>query len=211
MGKAVTVLIIFAVIAMLGYAFWQPSGPNADEQEAYYEVIREHRAEKDAFFRESKESPLSPEQRQRFSGLNYFPPSWTFRFTAQLDRFDEDEREPVTLATSDGKEKRYRPIGKAYFRSGSKRLKLIVYQEMLNAEAFFVPFRDLTTGESTYPAGRYLEPKVRGNVIELDFNYAYNPYCAYNEKYSCPLPPEENQLEIAVEAGEKNYKAQPVP
>ncbi|MGF1532624.1 MAG: DUF1684 domain-containing protein [Bernardetiaceae bacterium] len=197
-------LYVFAavlLIGIIGYTFWQPAGPNADQQQAYYDVIRKQRQQKDQMFKSGKDSPLTDEQKETFTALDYYPPAWTFRFTAQLDYFSAD-KPTIQLPTNTGETQTVRPIGFAFFRSGEKRIKLTVYQS-LDEDTYFLPFRDLTTGKTTYPAGRYLEPKVRGKVIEIDFNYAYNPYCAYNENYVCPLPPEENTLPIAVEAGEK--------
>jgi uncharacterized protein (DUF1684 family) len=85
--------------------------------------------------------------------------------------------------------------------------KLTAYQpNPKDSKTFFVPFRDLTSGQTTYGGGRYIDTRLAGTKVPLDFNRAYNPYCVFNYDYACPIPPEENRLPVAVEAGEKDFR-----
>ncbi len=143
-----------------------------------------------------------------YTGLKYFEPDMRFRITAQLTEIKN--RNPVVLQTSDGKKQSYVEYAYAEFDFGGFHNKLIILESMdigpLKGK-LFLAFGDETSANETYGAGRYLDVvKMPGAAtILLDFNKAYNPFCAYSEKFSCPLPPRENLLEIAVRAGEKTY------
>lgn len=158
------------------------------------------RRDKDEFFR-SAESPLTAEQRTGFPGLQYFPENPALRFELDLD--ENVEHDQVTMQTSTGSLRQYTRAGKVHFAVDGKPVELTVFQDM---HGYFLPFKDATGKAETYPAGRYLEPEQleNGKVI-IDFNLAYNPYCAYNQRFSCPLPPRENWLEVRIEAGEKRF------
>ena len=99
----------------------------------------------------------------------------------------------------------YYRIGYLEFQVKDQTTSIHVYQQADNPDYNFVPFRDSTSGNITYGAGRYMDIEKDGDLFVLDFNKAYSPYCAYNENYSCPLPPFENHLKIPVEAGEKDF------
>ena len=110
------------------------------------------------------------------------------------------------MQTSTGDVQEYRQIGQIRFNVGGEEAVLQVYEADMGGY-LFMPFVDATAPEETYGAGRYLEPEVTTpNRVRVDFNLAYNPYCAYNENWSCPLPPRENRLKVRIEAGEKNYQ-----
>lgn len=157
------------------------------------------RQEKDAFFRES-DSPLTGEQRKNFSGLQYFSEKNELRFTLFLDT--DVAKELVTVQTSTGSARQYQRAGKIRFVIAGTSVELTVFQD---ANGYFLPFRDGTCEKESYGAGRYVEPDREGNDIVVDFNLAYNPYCAYNEKYSCPIPPKENWTPARIEAGEQRF------
>jgi hypothetical protein len=110
------------------------------------------------------------------------------------------------MTTSTGSVKEYYKYGQFSFEVNGQPVTLQVYQD-LDRNYFFLPFVDATAPDETYGAGRYLdlEPE-QGNTFTIDFNYAYNPYCAYNDRWNCPIPPKENRLAIRIEAGEKNFK-----
>lgn len=108
----------------------------------------------------------------------------------------------ITLDTSTGETRVFRRAGFLNFPVDGKPAKLTLF---VDSNGYFLPFRDATSGTETYGAGRYLEPEESGGKIRVDFNYAYNPYCAYSEHFSCPLPPRENWLTVAIRAGEKVY------
>ena len=165
------------------------------------------RADKDSFLRNDNDSPIPPIDRPNFHGLSYFPPDKAYRVASKLERFDVAK--PIMIATSRGTRQAYVKYGALIFKIGESILKLIVYKSAEDpyARSLFVPFSDGTSGRETYAAGRYLDLEEQGgDDYELDFNLAYNPYCAYSEEYVCPIPPAENKLSVKILAGEKNYK-----
>ena len=169
--------------------------------------IESFRKEKDSYFGSDADSPILEEEREHFKGLKYFPPSPDYRVNARLSRFDKPE--VVTMMTSKGTIRPYLKYGILHFELQGKGLQLHTYKAADNPldRSLFVPFTDETSGRESYGAGRYLEiEEAKGDEYVLDFNLAYNPYCAYNENYVCPFPTRENRLPVAVRAGEKNYK-----
>jgi len=109
------------------------------------------------------------------------------------------------MATSTGKVRTYVRAGKLSFEIHKKQ-SLTLFRSTSDSNHYFLPFRDATSGVTTYGGGRYLDMAVEaGGWVVLDFNYAYNPFCAYNDDYDCPIPPAENSLSIPIEAGEKAY------
>jgi len=160
------------------------------------------RARKDEFFETHPQSPLTQEQRENFAGLQYFPPDPALYFEVEIDQFSEQKE--LTMQTTTGDLRQYTRFGKVHFTVAGEAAELTVFA---SDHGFFIPFVDSQAGKETYGAGRYLDPEVKpdGRLV-LDFNLAYNPYCAYNDLYSCPLPPAENRLSVAVKAGEKNFK-----
>ena len=160
----------------------------------------EHRREKDEFFRASGDSPLRRGSHTGFDGLVYFDPRADLVFTVPLSPGDMSE---VRVATSDEREKVYRRAGTVAFAVEGTPVELTVYDTV---HGHFIPFRDQTSGATTYGAGRYLDIDLNDDgTITVDFNYAYNPSCVYGEGYSCPIPPLENWLPVPIEAGERMY------
>ncbi|HZD18276.1 MAG TPA: DUF1684 domain-containing protein [Actinomycetota bacterium] len=168
--------------------------------------LEEFRREKDAFFRDHPRSPLTPEQRERFDGLVYFPEEPALVVEARLETDDVDRDERISMPTTTGEEQVYRRAGMVRFEVDGEPAALTLYSSA-GMHELFLPFRDATSGTESYGAGRYLEvepPAVDGRVI-VDFNYAYNPYCAYNPNWSCPIPPGENWLSVPIRAGERSF------
>ena len=175
--------------------------------------LDQFRAQKDDFFQHDGQSPLTPDQRTAFAGLKYYPENPALRLVIPIE--PHADQETITMITSTGSAREYMKYGQFTFEVNGEVATLQVYQDP-TGEYFFLPFVDATAPEETYGAGRYLdiEPNADG-TFTIDFNYAYNPYCAYNEPYevnpnaiqrwSCPLPPRENHLKVRIEAGEKNY------
>ena len=174
----------------------------------YAEQVRQNRAEKDEFFAEHPQSPIPPEERDEFDGLAYFDPDPTYRVEATVARHDEPD--PVEMETTDGRTVRYLHVVTFAFDIEGESHELQGYRQASDDPgSLFVPFRDKTTGQQTYKQGRYLDLEVEaelddGDTVPLDFNLAYAPFCAYSDTFSCPLPPEANWLETAVEAGERS-------
>jgi hypothetical protein len=177
------------------------------DPESWAAELREKRAEKDRFFAEHPQSPLPPASRDDFEGLGYFDPDPGYRVAATVTVHDDPE--PVELETANGPPTRYLRVASFAFELRGEDLTLHGYRRADDDEgALFVPFRDKTTGQQTYRGGRYMElqPSERledGEEVVVDFNLAYTPFCAYSDAFACPLPPEENWLEVAVPAGER--------
>ncbi|MBC8504288.1 MAG: DUF1684 domain-containing protein [Anaerolineales bacterium] len=160
------------------------------------------RAEKDEFFAHHPQSPLDHEQKEIFDGLSYFPQNAALRFELDIDEFDQ--KEAIEIQTSTGDVQHYTRYGKIHFDVEGESTSLTVFE---SGHGFFVPFVDSQAGKETYGAGRYLDPHVLPNgKLLVDFNQAYNPYCSYNDRWSCPLTPWENRLKVPIRAGEKSFK-----
>jgi uncharacterized protein len=203
--KTQHILFLIILIVIVLSVFYTLEG--SKDQTAYAEEINKEREEKDRFMRTSSESPFA-DNKDEFKGLNYYPPAIKYKVTATLTPVQN--KKVVVLATNDGKEQRYLEYAYAEFDLDNFRNKLLIL-ELMDMGPFkgklFLAFGDRTSAEETYGAGRYLDvAKTTGsNTLTLDFNKAYNPYCAYNDKFSCPLPPLENLLNVPIHAGEKAY------
>lgn len=168
--------------------------------------LEEFRREKDAFFRDDPRSPLAPEQRETFSGLAYFPEDPSLAIEARLETENVDLAETITMQTTTGGEQRYRRAGVIRFEIVGTPARLTLFTSP-DTDEWFLPFRDATSGKETYGAGRYLEVDPAGpdGRVLVDLNLAYNPYCAYNPEWSCPIPPGENWLAVPIRAGERSF------
>lgn len=201
--KNILFILLLITLVVIGFYSLQPSGTD----EAYRGQIEKERKDKDDFMRNNSESPFA-DSIELFNGLRYFEADEKYRLSANLVPIEN--KKSVTLATSDGLEKRYLEYAYAEFSVEGKDCKLLIL-EIMDMGPFrgtlFLAFADATSASETYGAGRYLDiKKVPGSTsITLDFNKAYNPYCAYTDKFSCPFPPRENILEVAIKAGERNY------
>ena len=163
--------------------------------------LTEFRKGKDDFFAGHPQSPLTAEQKRLFKGLIYFDEDEGLRMEVKAERFEDQQ--PVLMQTSTGSAQQYVRYGRFPFQVDGEEAELTIYQADYG---FFLPFVDSLAGMETYPAGRYLEPEpLPGDRFFVDFNLAYNPYCAYNEMWSCPITPAENRLKVPVRAGEKLF------
>jgi uncharacterized protein len=159
------------------------------------------RAEKDAFFKHHPQSPLTREQQQTFTGLHYFPENPALRLEVDVEKFNPPDT--IRMATSTGEAQTYQRYGRFKFTVDGQPAELTLYSA---SHGFFLPFVDVLANTETYGAGRYLEPELLPNgKLSVDFNVAYNPYCAYNPNWSCPLTPFENRLKVPIRAGEKLF------
>ena len=168
--------------------------------ETYRQLLTEKRAEKDQFMRTNGESPIR--DKSSFNGLSYFAPDPAYRVVARLEPF-ADKTQKLVVHMSDGSEEVYEKFAHAVFSLNGEAHRLLIVKL---ANTYSILFRDETSGKETYGGGRYIEldPKqVSDSQAIIDFNTAYNPYCAYTPTFACPLPPAENKLPIAVKAGEK--------
>jgi uncharacterized protein (DUF1684 family) len=173
---------------------------------AGYEArLIEFRADRDTYFATDPASPLLPDERESFAGLEYFEPDLSLYFVGDLQFYAEPEK--LQLVTTSGQVREAERVGFVAFRIHGEPKRLQVYHLADGSGGLFLPFQDATTGQETYPAGRYLDliPSAQSGPYELDFNLAYNPSCAYGgaERFACPVAPAENRLDVRVAAGER--------
>jgi uncharacterized protein len=163
--------------------------------------LQDFRKMKDDFFAHDSQSPLTAGQKKAFKGLEYFPPNPALILEVTVEEFPEKQR--IEMQTTTGDIQGYERSGKFSFMVDGQPAQLTIYH---SEDGYFLPFVDSLASKETYPAGRYLEPEALGkNLFRVDFNLAYNPYCAYNENWSCPLTPFENRLKVPIRAGEKLF------
>jgi len=171
--------------------------------------VTEWRKKGDAFFKSHVRSPLAPREKKSFKGLKYYPFDPTYVFVGQIERFVLHINNPeyyATFLTNKGTNKRYIRYGKFHFKLDGKEYTVEIYKSILS-DALFIPFKDKTNGKESYGGGRYIDAEILpGYKMVLDFNMAYHPSCAYNEKFICILPPKENTLNVEIPAGERNLK-----
>ena len=172
--------------------------------------IRDFQASLNASFRNPEVSPLPDRYRKDFEGLEFFPPDTAYRVRARLQL--TPEALPFDMPTSTAEMTQERLFGILTFELQGQPYRLEVYQnpDLMLQEGFedylFLPFTDRTNGEETYEGGRYIDLRIpEGDVLLLDFNKAYNPYCAYNPSYSCPIVPEVNHIPARIRAGVKRF------
>lgn len=165
---------------------------------------------KNEFMARHPESPFIT-GRVPFHDLVYFPPDPTFRVTARLERLTDPAE--AYLRTNRDNQAVMRYLGDLVFRLGSRALRLRLYHAGEGVgRSVFVPFRDRTTGRESYGSGRYLTLELtEDDRYELDFNRAFNPYCAYTDDYECSFPPADNDLPVAVRAGERAWETENLP
>ena len=171
---------------------------------------RTFRSARDTLFRTHPQTPLTPDQRARFVGLSYYPYDPAWRLTGRLNR----EIDPATFTLDFPTDGRflYTRIAQVSFSAGGQPACLSLFWIEGYGGGLFLPFTDATSGQETYGGGRYLFDTIKGadlgmteTDVVLDLNYAYNPSCAYDARWVCPLSPPENSLMFPVRAGEKLY------
>lgn len=175
------------------------------------ETIREDRTDKDEGFAQGADSPLLPEDRAGFQGLDYWEPNPDLYFVGPIRFYEQPET--FRIPATSGGDRPCARVGFVEFSYGGSTHKLQIYQLMDqrpgDGSSLFLPFKDATTGEDTYPAGRYLDiAGTESGPFVLDFNRAKNPFCAYGDpsRFACPVAPAENTLSFRLEAGERGFK-----
>jgi len=173
----------------------------------YAARLRKFRREKSDGFRRVQGSPLSESQRNTFDSLRYYAPNKDYRFDAQLETLTQ--RDTVEMPLTDGKAEKYLRWGRASFILNKQEYKLTLFLKADGKDStLFIPFTDRTNGFATYGGGRYLDvvkPATGDTEVVLDFNEAYNPFCAYNDGFACPVPPQDNRLAVEIKAGEQAF------
>lgn len=174
------------------------------------ETAAEFQANLNREFATREESPLTDEDFKVFKALEFYPIDEKFMVEAKFVRTPKEK--VFKMKTSTTRLPEYKKYGELFFQIDGKSFKLNVYQniELSKKEGYedylFLPFSDLTCGKESYIGGRYIDMRIpKNNTVTIDFNKAYNPYCAYNHKYSCPIVPLENDLGIEILAGVKKF------
>jgi len=198
-------LFILAVIA--GFISCNP------QKEEFVKEVQQFQYELNVHYSDAKESPLTAEDLKDFKSLEFFKINANFKVTA---KFEETPNTDIfEMATTTDRKPLYRKYGVATFELNGDEYELNLYQNqqfMSSLEygnSLFLPYTDLTNSASSYGGGRYIDVEIPSNgatTMVIDFNKSYNPYCAYNKKYSCPIVPSENNLNIKIAAGVKKYK-----
>jgi uncharacterized protein (DUF1684 family) len=172
--------------------------------------VMKWRKERDVFFISHPRSPLLPQDKNAFKGLRYYPFDPKYIFSGQIERFVFHISNPkyyATFLTNKGTNKRYLRYGKFHFTLDGKEYTIEIYKSLLS-DILFIPFKDETNEKETYEGGRYIDAEILPDYkMVLDFNMAYHPSCAYNDKFVCVLPPRENMLDVKIRAGERNLKS----
>lgn len=179
------------------------------EQKAIIADIQQQRAEKDQGFKEDENSPLLQEDKENFQGLKYYPVDLSLRFEGAIAKYDSVI--PDTIMGTKGEPRPAVKYGYFPFNYQGKEYRLEIYKILRDnpeyAKYLFLGFTDASSGHETYGGGRYIDmTENEENFYVVDFNLAYNPYCAYNPRYTCAIPSSENRLPFKVEAGEKTFK-----
>jgi uncharacterized protein (DUF1684 family) len=203
----------FFFFALLTFIFLTESDaqtPAEFNRAEYIKSIKKERKEKDTEMKNGERSPVKAEEKANFKKLHYYKPRVSYRKEARFERYDQAMH--FMMRTTTDRLPEYSVYGKVTFRHNGNEYTLNVYQniELVKKPGYekhlFIPFNDETNGSETYGGGRFLDIHENGeDIIIIDFNKAYNPYCAYNPKYSCPIPPESNNLKIKIPAGEKKW------
>ena len=170
-----------------------------------------YRADQDDLIKNHPQTPLTPEQVKDFTALEYYPYDPGLRFTLPVEPVIDQEIHRIDLR-EDGLT-RLHPFGRISFVIQNQPVALTLFWIQGYGGGIFLPFQDLTNASETYQGVRYLIDTIKGadlgwegSNLVVDFNFAYNPSCAYNEQWSCPLPPPENSLPVAIEAGELRFE-----
>jgi uncharacterized protein (DUF1684 family) len=201
-NQVIFIVVGLVALVAVGYMFTAGESP-----EDYIQKIEKERERQFKFIRYNIESPLTTEQKAQFTTLTFYDIDPAYRVKARILPIETKKVREVPM--TDGSVQRYIEHSYAEFELGGQTNKLLLLQTMDEGDKrnFFLAFADETSARETYGGGRYLNVRQDGkNSITIDFNLAYNPYCAYNPDYACPIPPKENLLSIPIPVGEKNYE-----
>lgn len=208
-GKIIFIILITGIFLLAQGIPVTARGEDQKEITLQEQRVLKWRKERDAFFKNHQRSPLLPQDKRHFKGLKYYPFDPQYVLSGQIERFVFHINNPkyyATFLTNKGTNKRYLRYGKFHFTLNGKEYTIEIYKSILS-DYLFIPFKDKTNEKETYGGGRYIDAEILPDYkMALDFNMAYHPSCAYNEKFVCVLPPRENMMDIEIRAGEKKYK-----
>ena len=193
--------------AVIFFLFLVPILGRSQEEELVKE-INAFQSEQNEHYFNKETSPLKKKERRHFKGHNFYPIDLSYRVVAHFSRIENPDT--IVMPTSAGTEKVFARYARLTFELNGESCVLTAYQNLKvikmegHERSLFIPFTDETSGTETYGGGRYLDVEIpESDSLVLNFNFAYNPYCAYTTGWFCPLPPEENTLSVAVRAGLK--------
>lgn len=196
--KKIVFIILGIVLPMTAFSQCDP------------ESVSEFQKKMNAEFADPEHSPLKEKDIKVFQSLDFFPVDMKYCVTARLVKTKKEK--PFAMPTTGKRTPLYVKYGELFFTLDGKEFKLAIYRnlELAKRDEFkkhlFLPFTDLTSGVESYGGGRYIDLEIpESDTMTIDFNKAYNPYCAYNEGYSCPIPPQENDLKTEIKAGVKAF------
>lgn len=196
------ILLIFVFLAQWQFGFAQDKFDAA--------VVTKFQSDLNSEYADAKTSPLMAEDLAKFKSLDFYPASEKYFVVAKFVRTKKEK--PFEMQTSTDRKPMYIKYGEVIFTIDGSTFKLNVYKNIALSKQekykdhLFLPFSDLTCGNESYIGGKYIDLKIpKGKTISIDFNTSYNPYCAYNHKYSCPIVPLENDLNIEIKAGVKKF------
>ncbi|MFT5236993.1 MAG: hypothetical protein ACI9M9_000585 [Flavobacteriaceae bacterium] len=182
----------------------------ANQNKRFIKKLIAHQTSENEHFRNKEKTILTDKDFEVFSGLEFYLIDLKYRVKATFIRTPSEL--PFLMPTTTDRLPEYVKYGEAHFIIDGREFELALYQSTTPIEEpgyedyLFLPFTDLTSGDGSYGGGRFLDARIpKGNKMIIDFNKAYNPYCAYNHKYSCPIPPKENDLLVRIEAGVKAF------
>jgi uncharacterized protein (DUF1684 family) len=194
--------VLAVIIAIIAYSFFGNEEVKQSQviENEYLTEIKNLRSDKDSYLKKDTASPI--EDKVKFTGLKYFEVNTAFKVLGKIDRVTSGQT--INISMSGGEVEEYEAYGNVKFEIEGVKGSLKIFKTPEGN--LFLPFKDLTSNKETYGAGRYLDfgvDEVNGDQIKIDFNKAYHPYCAYNHTFTCPVPPAENTLNVAVKAGER--------
>jgi uncharacterized protein len=194
--------VLAVIIAIIAYSFVgnEENKPLQSVDNQYIKSIQNLRSDKDTYLKKDTASPI--EDKVKFTGLKYFDINPAYKIIGKIDRVTSGQ--VINITMSGGEVEEYEAYGNVKFEIEGVKCVLKIFKTPEGN--LFLPFKDLTSNKETYGAGRYLDfgvNEVNDNQIMMDFNKAYHPYCAYNHTFTCPVPPAENTLNVAVKAGER--------
>ena len=201
-NKFLLLSIFAALLAIVIYSLVgnEEQKPVVSVDNSYLVAIQNQRKDKDDYLKTDKESPI--ENKADFKGLKYFEVNSDFKVLAKLDILTTGQK--INIAMTGGETEEYEAFANAAFGLAGQKCALKIFKA--EDGSLFLPFKDLTTNKETYGSGRYLDLDMRtikDKQIEIDFNRCYHPYCTYNHTFTCPVPPAENLVNVAVKAGER--------
>jgi uncharacterized protein (DUF1684 family) len=197
----------FCLLLLNGKSDLTLSKEEENPMEMREQKLKIFREKKDRFFKEDTQSPLKESDRKKFKGLIYYPIDLKYSMIGSIEKYPTEPK-PIYILLPTNKEmgRKYVKYGRFKYKWEGKEYILQIYRPLGGGE-LFLPFKDKTSETETYPKGRYLYiESILGGKVLIDFNRAYNPFCQFNEKYTCPFAPEENWIDIAIRVGEKRFR-----